>query len=689
MRLALRLLAGNNRALSCKLLAGCLAPALAAALLVNARSNITDSAAAELLCSVGAEVQQLQLLLLTLAVKMRCNEQHRIFSSYRQLRQQRQPHPSLDPARHRHLLAMLRDCGLSEQQAAAAPFSEGPAALMLLEAAHNLWQADAPLASEAASAALSCMQSLSLWMPAADGNSSSSSSSKSEGSRGGVGVMGAGTSPAAHTAATAAAAAADRVVAGSSGGSSSSNDGAGEDFNMAEVLQLVRKMMVKLDQQQQQQQQQAADEEHLDRLLEALIQILHFSAVISSNMQSDDAWRQLARPMAAMLEHLLHVRLVHQKADLGAESIANLWSAAGSLLWGGAALYGPLLLVAAEETSSAAAAAAAGAIEPAQLAAAADPLPGTSASAAATASSSAAVCCALQLFSLCVTALKEVQLTAAAMLTGAPPAAELSGGQHRSVSSAAAGVPWAVLLLRCVQLGMDWLQRTSHRLLAAAAGSSSATAGRMQQQQQQAWGSTVHQGLIYKAVVSLGQLYNGLDVLELVFGSWCTTAAGAAAAGEPAAMLPLLQQCQQQLQTELLPAVQQVVGLWELRNSSRHRGQQQQSIRDVVRSCGMLSRTHSSLMKQSFKYFSTGNWSYTENAEDAPKTHVLIRLVKRAAQGIWGSTPEQQQAAVQALQQLLASGKLQAWVAAASAALVLQQPRLQQPGHSRQQGARQ
>jgi hypothetical protein len=124
VQFALRLLAGNNRELSCKLLETCLRPAGATALLASCSDNYDAPAAMQLLRSL--ELQQLQLLLLTLAVKLRSHEQHipgRLPRGSDRRRQQQQL-PSLDTARHRYLLEMLHEYGLSEQQAAVAPFSK-------------------------------------------------------------------------------------------------------------------------------------------------------------------------------------------------------------------------------------------------------------------------------------------------------------------------------------------------------------------------------------------------------------------------------------------------------------------------------------------------------------------------------------------------------------------------------------
>jgi hypothetical protein len=71
---ALRLLAGNNRELSCKLLGVCLKPALAVAVLAMSRESYERPEATQLLRSL--ELQQLQLLLLMLAVKIATSSTH-------------------------------------------------------------------------------------------------------------------------------------------------------------------------------------------------------------------------------------------------------------------------------------------------------------------------------------------------------------------------------------------------------------------------------------------------------------------------------------------------------------------------------------------------------------------------------------------------------------------------------------
>jgi hypothetical protein len=281
MQFVLRLLAGNNRDLSCKLLGVCLKPATTAA--VQADTSIDGNSEAKQQLLHSRVMQQLQLLLLTMAIKMRCQQQHvplRLARSSDRRRQQQQL-PSLDTSRHRYLLAMLRTCGLSEQQAAAAPFPEvfaaqckpvlnpdiltavvdhfclcssgtqrylmcmsdtsgedaftevdevlfdaQPAALMLLEAAYNLSQEDARVAAQAADAALACTKSM-MFRTIKDGvrREFPAATPAKDSTR---------------VVAAAAAAAAAGSHSSTANENSSSSEAAGDNFQMAEILKLVR-----------------------------------------------------------------------------------------------------------------------------------------------------------------------------------------------------------------------------------------------------------------------------------------------------------------------------------------------------------------------------------------------------------------------------------------------------------------
>jgi hypothetical protein len=75
LRLALQLLSGGNKGIPCKLLDSCLKPAVCVALMIVSRVGaLEEPASVRLLCR--PELPQLQLLLLTLGIKVRCNEQH-------------------------------------------------------------------------------------------------------------------------------------------------------------------------------------------------------------------------------------------------------------------------------------------------------------------------------------------------------------------------------------------------------------------------------------------------------------------------------------------------------------------------------------------------------------------------------------------------------------------------------------
>jgi hypothetical protein len=486
----------------------------------------------------------------------------------------------------------------------------------------------------------------------------------------------------------------------------------------------VRKLMVKLEQQQQQQQQDSDSSDQSDRddctnmLIASLFGMLSTIAVFERNEHINAGWRELAKPTAAVFEHFLHVQLLQHGAGLTGDAVSKLWDTCSSFLWGDT--FGPLLMVALEETTEEAAATLAGTSAAAAAASAAEASACTAAAADGSASmtgallqlpappaaAAAASQTAPQLFSLCISAVKlleqqvhdpysaidpdkeikhpliaasvleHVQQAAAAMLVGSTPSEALPE-QQRSFRSLPVGLPWAVLLLRCLQLGLVWLQQAVEQLLANVESSSgNSRDAEAQQQQQQAWGDDEQQELLGYVVASIGQLEDGLYVLGLVLGKWCASPAAAAAEGLPTAeqpaaavLMPLLQKQQQQLQLEVLPAVQQVVQLWAagLRMAGRHK-----SIADALRSNGVLSRWHFSLERLTFAAFKrTGkpNAADSDYESEGPK---WVQVVQRyVAQGIWNSTPQQQQAAVHALQQLLGSGKLQAWVAAASSALPL------------------
>jgi uncharacterized protein YoaH (UPF0181 family) len=502
----------------------------------------------------------------------------------------------------------------------------------------------------------------------------------------------------------------------------------------------VRKLMVKLEQQQQlQQQQQQQDsgssndsdsEDCTNRLLASLIQVLSTTAVFKRNEHINAAWRQLAAPTAAVLEHFMHVQLLQHGAGLSDLSVSRLWNMCADLLWSDTGVFGPLLMVAVEEitqeatatpagTTTAAAAAAASDAEASACTAAAAAAAASRSDASATglpsqmsapAAAAAALLTAPQVFSLCISAIKMlrqqirdpyaamsseeeqprfiaasvlecVQQAAAAMLMGSAPSEALTE-QQRSFCSLSIGVPWAVLLLRCVQLGLVWLQQAVVQLLPKVQGSSGSSR-EAEAQQQQAGGDDEQQGLLANALASLEQLEEGLYVLGLVLGKWCAAAAEAAAAAaaeglptaeQPGAVVPmlLLQKQLQQLQQELLPAVQQLVQLWAA-GLFRDSGEgQREFMGQVWRSCGVLSRWHFSSQSLPRDFFDgTAEPSEGEDNSETQEADTMQLVQKRVAQGIRNSTHQQQQAAVHGLQQLLSSGKLQSWLAAASSALPL------------------
>jgi hypothetical protein len=301
MRLALRLLAGGNRELSCKLLGSCLRPAVGVALLVVAKVGALEEPAAVRLLR-RPELPQLQLLLLTLGIKVRCNEQHvpgrmpSSSSSSSQRQQQQHQYVKLDLIRHKRLLAMLQEWGLSGQQA-AAPLPEvlaeagtpiidseifkhiaerfrcsttvvqqylgmgryqvsEPAAamqveqraayrqllhitqtgsLMLLEAAHSLLECEPQLAADASGAAVACTLSVLLRSTGVNTCSSSSTATLEEAHDSDRTEM----SAAADGAGGAHGAASGSISSTTGSGSSSSIHVEVTDFEVAQVVKLV------------------------------------------------------------------------------------------------------------------------------------------------------------------------------------------------------------------------------------------------------------------------------------------------------------------------------------------------------------------------------------------------------------------------------------------------------------------
>jgi hypothetical protein len=490
--------------------------------------------------------------------------------------------------------------------------------------------------------------------------------------------------------------------------------------------------MVKIEQQQQQQADQGSDDQqHLDQLLTTLLNVLGATAVSTRSAQMDAAWRDVARPTAATLEHTMHVRLVQQQhdADVADGDSVSFWQSFMGMLWSDKNAFGPLLMVSVDEAAAAAAAAAA---EPADVSGAVD----TAAASQPTAP---------QLFSLCISAVKvlsrraespyvamedhetsmactaqfvleHVQQTADAMLTHSIPSEPLEDGEQRSFCSVAAGAPWAVLLLRCVQLGASWLQLVTPSLLQGLQGSSSSssssTSGQPQQglswpqrvmarlapvaaqQQQQSEAHNELQEMLGDAAKSVRQMADGLYVLKLALARWCAAAAPAeaaaahpAAGGEPAAagvLLPLLQQHHQQLQQELLPAAEEVLQLWEADNASSNSSSQgedqEESITEMMQSLGVLSAWNFSLKRDNYESFvrwqaadgaAAGSSAAGDESDDEADAEADQDYQHLVGHGIWCSQPEQQCEALEGLQQFLDSGRLQSWLAAASSALPL------------------
>uniref|UniRef100_A0A383WIZ3 Uncharacterized protein n=1 Tax=Tetradesmus obliquus TaxID=3088 RepID=A0A383WIZ3_TETOB len=127
LQLLLRLLSGGNRSLFSSLWHPCCKAALAVAQAADHEQVLSPAAAAaeEQLVS-SALLPQLQLLLLAVFLKVNYHlEQLANSSSSRQRRQQQH---DLDCSKHRYLLAMLQELGLSDVQAAAAPFNTAAAA---------------------------------------------------------------------------------------------------------------------------------------------------------------------------------------------------------------------------------------------------------------------------------------------------------------------------------------------------------------------------------------------------------------------------------------------------------------------------------------------------------------------------------------------------------------------------------
>jgi hypothetical protein len=126
IRLALRLLAAGNKELCGKLLKVTIKIGSLVAMLWRCPEQGPSPPPAQQQLLQVAALPELQLLLLVLAVKThshRCLQQQYGSNASRSRRQrQQQQQLSLDPVQHKHLLALLQECGLSNQQAAAEPW---------------------------------------------------------------------------------------------------------------------------------------------------------------------------------------------------------------------------------------------------------------------------------------------------------------------------------------------------------------------------------------------------------------------------------------------------------------------------------------------------------------------------------------------------------------------------------------
>jgi hypothetical protein len=279
----------------------------------------------------------------------------------------------------------------------------------------------------------------------------------------------------------------------------------------------VRKILnLKEDSLQQQQQQQQHDsmaheagsssssnDRWTARLYVMLTHLIGDTSLLSSTEAVQAAWRELARPTAAMLEHLMHVQL---GLTAGADALltqpqhAETWQVVTSMLLVSiddcVDEMGPLLRAALPAV-------------PAHLAAteAAADSAGVAAEAAEIAMQSivsAGAATMAALFSMCISAVKllaqqtrDCNPYAATVNRGQAPAGVLELIQQSAAimmcSSACAGVsqpegsseadavelvvlPWAVLMLRCVQLGLAWAQDAAASLLSSNSGRGSSLA---------------------------------------------------------------------------------------------------------------------------------------------------------------------------------------------------------------------
>jgi hypothetical protein len=257
-------------------------------------------------------------------------------------------------------------------------------------------------------------------------------------------------------------------------------------------------------------------------------------------------------------------------------------------------------------------------------------------------------------------------------------------------SNAAAAVllPWATLLLRCVQLGAVWIkQATAYCQLTSTSSNRSSvrsmtppTAAALQGGRVDPLPLTPQQQLLVaNARKSLGQLRDGLRVLSYAFEKCVAEASQCCDQQQPPAVLvlPLLQQCQQQLQRELQPDEQAVLQLQPpqvpkegVSTAASHRrcthgiAAQQQQLQSTAEST-------SSSVEQQFRE-PLGSpamaWHFNKCSADGSAGTGL----QQQQPAKWQQQQQECETTLESLLQLSSiSGKLQAWVATASSALPL------------------
>jgi hypothetical protein len=319
-------------------------------------------------------------------------------------------------------------------------------------------------------------------------------------------------------------------------------------------------------QQQQQQLQPTSEVESVRRSvvhkiwLAGFVQMIAGVAVLPNSEGVQAEWRQLARPTASLLEHAMHI-LAQQTPDDVEYAIlrTGMWQVVNVMLCSElvpAAAAGPLLTAASAEVAE-------------------QQLGG----------GPVAAPIAQQVVSMCVSAVKLLafqtegvspllgdellgdelpcpKMKALERITDAASRMLRNTPQQASTDMLLllldVKLPWAVLLLRCLQLHLLWLQRAALQLPAAHSSAAAVDSSRAQRQQQLAQeGSTTVKAaqaqstLMVTAAVSLSQVYLGLRVLCRHFQSWCTASNDAAAAQSAFAELPLLQ-CWCQLHSQHL-----------------------------------------------------------------------------------------------------------------------------------------